>query len=93
MCEVMYTTASWAASSSRDGLEERPSSSIMTGTGMTTVHRRLSTMDAMADREDNTTLVFQNKNRIASHDVQRLETFFRARGGRDRCLDTWAGAR
>src|SRR6267154_1653696 len=36
----------------------------MTGTGMTMVHRRLSMMDVMADREDSTTLV--SRTRIVS---------------------------
>jgi len=46
MCEVMYVMVSWAASPSREGFEERPSISIMTGTGRTTVHLRLSMIDA-----------------------------------------------
>jgi hypothetical protein len=55
----VYATASWAASPSFDGLEERLSSSIMTGAGMTMVHRRTLMMDATTDKEDKITLAIQ----------------------------------
>ena len=42
---------------SGEELEERPLSSMTTGTGMTTVQRRLSMTDASMDREDKRMLV------------------------------------
>jgi hypothetical protein len=52
MCKVIHAIASRAALPSLDGFEDRPSSSMITGTGRTMVHQRLLMMDAMADKED-----------------------------------------
>ena len=55
--EMMYCDAATAASPNTDESEERPSSSMMTGKGITTVHSRLSTREAIMERDDNRILV------------------------------------
>lgn len=53
----MYSEAAEAASPRGEMFEERPSSSMMTGSGMMMVHLRLSTRDENMEREDKRILV------------------------------------